>query len=306
MTQRACSLLRSLVDALVLLTVTACSESVSKSSSEPTPKSVPRIDLTSIPVGDGRLSTTTPQIGYVYACSVPTSPNPPGRAPWISADGKTWNKTTKTAVQGAVQWVSELAFQIVGGRRTVTGNGLPNHVTGTFPIAANDPARAYDGNPNSIRAVAIAWGLPLDPVVAAQPTCTALGAIGVLLTGARVFNALDADGRDAVAHETQDNCDGHPQGTSVYHYHNLSRCAQVTDDSTRHSPLVGFIADGFGLYGNRGEGGAPLTNAELDVCHGHSHAIDLDGRSVVQYHYHATVEYPFTVGCYRGTPVAIR
>jgi hypothetical protein len=152
-------------------------------------------------VGDGKLSTTTPQVGCVYTCTVPSSPNPPTRNNWISADGTTWNSTAKIAVQGAVQWVSEFITQLTGSTRTITGNGLPGHTTGTFPIATSDPAHAFDGNPNAIQSVAIAWGLPANPAVAAQPTCTGLGAVGVLLTGARVFNALDADGLDAAAHE---------------------------------------------------------------------------------------------------------
>jgi hypothetical protein len=270
----------------------------------PAPTSV--IDPTKIPVGDGKLSTTTPQVGYVYACTVPSSPNPPTRNNWISADGTTWDATAKVAVQGAVQWLSELLIQWTGGARSVAGNGLPSHDTGTFPIAASDPAHAFDGNPNAIQSVAIAWGLPENPVAAAQPTCTGLGAIGVLLTGVRVFNALDADGLDAVAHEVQDSCDGHPQGAGICHYHNVSRCAQPADDATTHSPLVGYTADGFGLYGNCGEGGVALTNADLDECHGHSHTIAVNGADTVQYHYHATKEYPYTVGCFKGTPVRIR
>ena len=38
-----------------------------------------------------------------------------------------------------------------------------------------------------------------------------------------------------------------------------------------------------------------LTNADLDECHGHDH-------SPLGYHYHATIEYPYTIGCYRGDP----
>ena len=128
----------------------------------------------------------------------------------------------------------------------------------------------------------------------------------MLLSGARIFNALDADGRDAVAHEVQDSCQGHPQGASIYHYHNVSRCVETDGDSNQHSPLVGYIADGFGIYGNRGENGTPLTNADLDECHGHSHELMINGVGTVQYHYHATREYPYTVGCFRGSPVQIR
>ena len=44
-----------------------------------------------------------------------------------------------------------------------------------------------------------------------------------MLTGNVFFNALDAVGRDAVAHEIQDACEGHPERSSLYHYHNLSK-----------------------------------------------------------------------------------
>jgi YHYH protein len=263
------------------------------------------VDPTKVPLGDGHLSTTTPQVGYVFACTIPSSSNPPGKSPWISADGTTWDSTAKISVQGVVNWISILTVQLTGSARQVNGNGLPSHPTGTFPIAASDPARAYDGNPNSISSVVIAWGLPASPVVASSPSCTSLGAIGVLLSGARLFNALDADGRDAVAHEVQDSCQGHPQGASIYHYHNMTQCLSATDTVGQHSALIGYIADGFGLYGNQGEGGVKLTNADLDVCHGHTHAVMIGGVSTIQYHYHATKEYPYTVGCYRGTPVTI-
>ncbi len=264
------------------------------------------IDPAHIPVGDGKLTTSSPRVGYLFVCSIPNSPNAPGRAPWISSDG-TWDSTAKIAVQGAVSWPSQFSVGAVGALLSIMGNGLPAHVTGVFPIArGSDPAFAFDANPNAIVANPIAWGLPANPQVNFSPTCTTLGAIGVLLTGARLFNASDADGRDAVAHEVQDSCDGHPQGAGMYHYHNVSRCLAQSDATGTHSPLVGYAADGFGLYGNLGEGGRRLTNADLDECHGHSHEVSPNGVRITQYHYHATREFPYTVGCFRGTPANLR
>lgn len=45
-----------------------------------------------------------------------------------------------------------------------------------------------------------------------------------------------------------------------------------------------------------------MTNADLDECHGHTHTIDWDGARVAMYHYHATWEFPYVVGCFKGTP----
>ena len=79
---------------------------------------------------------------------------------------------------------------------------------------------------------------------------------------------------------------------------------RAAGDAGRHSDLVGYALDGYGLYGPFGENGARLTNADLDACHGHTHTIPWDGAPVSLYHYHVTREYPYTVGCYHGTPAA--
>lgn len=278
--------------------------SASSSVTPTAPTTSASVDPTKLPVGDGKVSTTTPQVGYVYACSILSGGGgASSKGPWFNSDGTTWNATLKISVQGAVKWASTFATTLAT-TLGISGNGLPSHNTGTFPIASTDPAYAYDRNPNSIGVQTIAWGLPANPVVAATPTCLPGGAIGVLLTGARLFNALDAENRDAVAWEMQDSCQGHPERTGAYHYHNLSSCVPQTDVPGQHSPLVGYARDGFGIYGNQGVNGVALTNADLDVCHGHTHAITVNGATVTQYHYHATKEYPYTLGCFRGTPVS--
>jgi hypothetical protein len=260
------------------------------------------VSPTAIPLGDGKISTTAPAVGYVYSC---TSTFDGGGAsavgPWINTAAGTWNATTKLAVEGSVSWPSSSNITVQGETRVITSNDLPDHVTGVFPISPSDPAYAYDHNPNSIDAQSLSYSIPANPTVAPSPTCTGLGPIGIMLSGTVIFNALDAEGRDAGAHELQDSCQGHPQSADEYHYHALSKC--ISDPGTGHSQLVGYALDGFGIYGLRGENGDTLTNADLDECHGHTHAITWNGQTVTMYHYHATIEYPYTVGCFRGTPI---
>jgi hypothetical protein len=124
--------------------------------------------------------------------------------------------------------------------------------------------------------------------------------VGILLTGVVLFNALDAMGRDAVAHEIQDACQGHPQLTGTYHYHSVTTCLEDVRLEGGHSALVGYALDGFGIYGRYGEGGRPLASADLDDCHGHTHRIEWDGALAEMYHYHGTSDFPYTVGCLRG------
>lgn len=263
------------------------------------------IDPTKLPVGDGKFSKTAPAVGSVYVCYDPVSlGGANAKGPWFSADGSTWDSSAKISVQGAVNWVSSFLVSL-GTTLNITGNGLPPNPTGIFPIAQDDPAYQYDHNPNTIQVASIAWGLPANPEVAATPSCTHLGAIGVLLDGTRLFNADDGGHRDAVAWEVQDACQGHPETSGQYHHHSVTSCLSEKDVPGQHSPLVGYIADGFGIYGNQGENGKALANADLDECHGHTHAITINGVTVSQYHYHQTKEFPYTVGCYKGTPVTL-
>jgi hypothetical protein len=257
------------------------------------------VDLTRLELGDGKYSTS-PQVGYVYSCM--TSFNgggATGTGSWMNGDG-TWDATKKAVVDGSVTWPSSFTVSLQGDQRVFTGNDLPNHPTGNFPVDPSDDAYAVDRNPNTIQEQSITLSLPATPTAAAQPNCVG-GEVGIMLSGVVIFSAFDAEGRDAVAHEVQDECDGHPQMSGFYHYHSLSDCIEDTSTSG-HSSLVGYAFDGYGIYGYYGEDGSEVTNEDLDECHGHTHVIEWDGQMVEMYHYHATHEFPYVVGCFHGEP----
>ena len=251
-----------------------------------------------LPLGDGKVSTR-PQRGHVFACQ---SSFRGGGAQqvgdWIT--GSTWDASRKIYVQGAVAWPDAMfAARELGGRRQLTGNALPtNHTSGVFPVRRDDPAYQIDRNPNAIAAQNLAWSLPLVPILLAEPACVPMGQIGVMLNGVAIFNALDAAGKDAVAHEVQDQCNGHPERNGQYHYHGPSHCVP---GSQGNNTLLGYAADGFGIYSMFDAQGRELTNADLDECHGRTSRIVWDGKEVDMYHYVLTREYPYTVGCFRGS-----
>ncbi|MGH7238997.1 MAG: YHYH protein, partial [Candidatus Saccharimonadales bacterium] len=192
-----------------------------------------------------------------------------------------------------------------GTNRVLNTNDLPmNYPTGNFPISSSDPAYQYDTNPNHIAAQNLSYTIALNPVAAAAPSCTSLGPIGVFSDGVVLFNALDASGRDAGAHETQDSCDGHPDGQAMYHYHDVSSC--ILNNAKGSSTLVGYALDGYGIYVERDSKGNLPTNADLDACHGRTSEVMWNGKMTDIYHYDATLEYPYTIGCFHGTPVAGR
>ena len=93
--------------------------------------------------------------------------------------------------------------------------------------------------------------------------------------GVVAFAPLDELNRDAVAYETQDECDGHPQQSGVYHYHDVPSC--IVDASEGASTVVGFAYDGYPIVVERNAAGELPTNADLDECHGRTSPIMLDG-----------------------------
>jgi hypothetical protein len=264
------------------------------------------VDLTALPLGDDRYSSE-PQVGYVYTCQTQFQGGGAfQQGPWIDAAAGTWNMLDKVAVPGEVEWPDATWNDAIDGEtRTLSSVDLPvDHHTGEYPVPSDSEAYLYDRNPNSISAHQTSFSVPTSPVLLDEPSCVG-GEVGIMTTGVLIFSAFDAGGRDAVATEVQDDCEGHPQEGGYYHYHGPSSCveeiAQVAPDG-EHSGLQGYAYDGFGIFGVYGEDGELLSTADLDECHGHTHEIEWDGETVEMYHYHFTPDFPYTVGCFRAEP----
>jgi YHYH protein len=249
-----------------------------------------------LPVGDGRVSDR-PLVGNVYPCN--TNFRVGGArhvGEWFHGD--IWNPLEKPFVAGRVMWPdARHALEVGTEALSIKSNGLPvGQPTGIFPISPEDPVYKYDTNPNPIKAQTLSFQIPLRPVRASQPSCLPMGMIGFTITGVAIYNALDDAGLDAAAHEVQDLCNGHPQGKGQYHYHSTSPCLPGAENND----VVGWALDGYPVMGMRDAKGVLLTNADLDACHGREESITIDGRTY-GYVYRLTEEYPYTLGCFRGS-----
>lgn len=147
----------------------------------------PPVDLTRLPLGTAFVSTEAPAVGGLFAC---TAGNPAGggafrAGPWIDEAAGTWDATAKVSVEGAVEWpMARYSETVEGETRSIASSGLPvGHVTGTFPIAATDPAYQYDRNPNAISETDVNFQLPVSPVAAATPGCLPPGVVAIARGG---------------------------------------------------------------------------------------------------------------------------
>jgi hypothetical protein len=253
------------------------------------------LEAQALPLGDGHV-TDHPAEGNVYACRTRFRAGGARHdGPWFHGD--TWDPTRKPHVSGSVLW-PDAAFTLTPdhGDLLFRGNGLPvREPTGRFPIAPADSVYRYDTNPNHVGAQHLRFEIPAHPTLADSPGCLPMGMIGFTVTGVAFYSALDDAGRDAAAHEIQDDCDGHPQSNAQYHYHNASPCIPGFDRDT----LVGWALDGFPILGMEDAQGRLLTDADLDACHGRRETVSVDGRTY-GYAYRLTREYPYTLGCFSG------
>ncbi len=193
---------------------------------------------------------------------------------------------------------------------TIKTNGTPDHKSPYFPVN-NSLYEAYNGttfggntfvkNPNVIATQNFTFRIPLNPSAATNHIATPLGAIGVALNGVALFNQYAGPNNQVLNSEIAsfDKYYGHPTGTSLYHYH-VEPVYLTTVKSTK-SGLMGFLLDGFPVYGPHEENGSTVTSSGLDNFHGHTHAT-VDFPNGI-YHYHFTTDAPYLNGNgYYGSP----
>lgn len=121
----------------------------------------------------------------------------------------------------------------------------------------------WASNPNTPSNQNFVFKITRNPVQnTGTPVATALGHIGVWTNGVSIYNAKDGMSynnlgvwnRNAYYYEgvSFDNCLGHPAPNGEYHHHVNPKCLYNENDSTNHSPIIGYAFDGFPIYGAYG------------------------------------------------------
>jgi hypothetical protein len=220
------------------------------------------------------------------SCSIALTVNPPGGGPTLPS--------VYTKIYGATSITFDGTFV------TIKCTGLPDHKSAYYPVG-NPLREAFSGatfgggtfaqNPNSIAAQSYTFKIPVNPTVNAAHPATPLGAIGVSINGIPFFNQYAA-GNSPLTNEINgfDQWWGHPQMTGAYHYHVEPK--YLTEVKASKFALMGFLLDGFPVYGPNEENNTVATG--LDVYHGHTHAT-VDYPAGI-YHYHFSTAAPYLNG----------
>ena len=215
-------------------------------------------------------------------------------------DSELPDEAAATAAAAGAQWGDNVTVTVEDGQVHYESDGIPNHAY----LDAYQMLPA--GDLQSVGEVPVDVSVPLVPEVADTPTDTGMGTIGVTLSGAVLFNPYEGD-NTTVAYDDNfvidgvpfiDDCGGHPAPPAgQYHYHGIPTCITTEVDTPgEHSAMLGYLLDGFPVYGPQGENGDAPT--DLDECSGHFGPTPEFPEGV--YHYHLTETSPYSITCYHG------
>lgn len=192
-----------------------------------------------------------------------------------------------TAGYQQAMWGDNVTVTYADGVLRYVSDGLPNHERNAEYALPNGGVMVPDASTataaaDPTKAQTYDYSIPMVPTFADSPTDASLGAIGVMISGATLFNPYEGDG-STVATQSNfsvqnaagedvwflDDCAGHPTPMGQYHYHALPKCVVATvDTADGPSHIIGIAFDGFPIYGDRDIDGNQLTAADLDACNG--------------------------------------
>jgi hypothetical protein len=202
--------------------------------------------------------------------------------------------------------VDNMDVYLDGNEVVVETNGLPNHTSVYWgfgdPLYIEEPDVVttpsiipnYDGSA-TLR-------VSTSPALASSSTATSLGAIGIAVSGAAIYNDQEGNGPLDGAAASLDYSGAHI-GPEAYHYH-LEPKAWSNDDEE----LIGILADGFFIYGRKCNSTGTYPTG-LDASGGHTSTTQHTTEE--EYHYHIENElylntyYIIFPGDYQGTPSSI-
>lgn len=245
--------------------------------------------------GEGKVSQRHPARGTALMCRGTASPRQalPG---WMTK--RRWTPSAKPVTPGRVRWL-QASFQRFSTARGFgfSSNGVPvGGTTGEFP-AGPQLAASYPETARAITPHGLSGWIPAGPHIKEHPRCLKSGPIGVALNGVPILPPGDQSGQDLAARQVGDACDGVVTDNGLYAYRLGSPCLVGRGSGGQ----IGWARDGFPIMGP-GPNGKLLRDSDLDACHGRVDHFKANGRAVSQYRYHETAEFPYLVGCFRGTP----
>ena len=228
--------------------------------------------------------------------------------------------STTSVLKGA-KWNSTVKISYSGESIVLQPDGIPNHPRDTYYAVPKSQNVVVPDSTTAMvvkdptKAQVYKFTIPSKPKYISTVTKTSLGSIGVMISGAVLYNPFEGDNKtpamsnnftitdsSGITASFVDKCAGHPipiQG--AYHYHGLSSCVTAKVDKTgKPSHVIGFALDGFPIYGDRDIKGKQLTAKNLDQCNGIISATPEFPKGIYHYVLLGTADVRSSIACFHG------
>jgi hypothetical protein len=203
-------------------------------------------------------------------------------------------------------------------------DGIPNHERDAYYAVPDAGVMVPDATTSHIMkdptsAQKYSFDIPSTPTFSVTTTSTSLGSIGVMISGAVLYNPYEGDGKtvamssnftitdaSGITASFVDKCAGHPtpgmNGTGgAYHYHGLPGCVTSQVDITAGpSHIIGIALDGYLIYGANDIKGDAVPVSALDECNGITSPTPEFPNGIYHYVLPGTTDATSSIGCFHG------
>ena len=226
-----------------------------------------------------------------------------------------------TKVVKAAKWNKTVKLSYSNNAIIMQPDGIPNHPRDKYyAVPISQDVVVPDSTTAKVvkdptKAQTYKFTIPSTPKYSKSVTNTSLGSIGVMISGAVIYNPFEGDNKtvamannftitdsDGITASFVDKCAGHPiPDMGAYHYHGLSSCVTAKVDKIgKPSHVIGFALDGFPIYGDRDIKGKLITSKNLDQCNGIYSATPEFPKGIYHYVLLATADVRSSIACFHG------
>ena len=226
---------------------------------------------------------------------------------------------TSSAIKAA-KWNPTVKLTYSKSSVLMQPTGIPNHARDAYYAVPNAGVVVPDATTANIiadptKAQNYKFMIPTTPKYSSSVTNTSLGSIGVMISGAVLYNPFEGDGKTVemannfsitnsagITASFVDKCAGHPTpGIGAYHYHGLPNCVTAkVDKVSKPSHIIGFALDGFPIYGDRDNKGKQVTAMKLDKCNGINSSTPEFPKGIYHYVLLGTADARSSIACFHG------
>lgn len=235
-----------------------------------------------------------------------------------TSDSGTSIDTTKAIKAGA--WNPTIKIAYSDGSINFQPDGIPNHERDEYYAVPDDGVVVPDANSAHVmkdptKAQSYSFDIPSIPEYSSTVTKANLGSIGVMISGAVLYNPYEGDGStvamasnftitdsNGITASFVDKCAGHPTpDMGAYHYHGLPNCVtKKVDKEEGASHIIGVALDGFPIYGANDINGKPVDVKKLDECNGISSPTPEFPSGIYHYVLPGTNDATSSIRCFHG------